>query len=93
MKTTLPLVLFLSLLLPSAVFSKPSTTTRSDASTADHGKFEELKKDFKTAEEVTKACLKCHNKAAEQFQKTIHWTWESDFEGRKLGKRHVINNF
>ncbi len=63
-------------------------------STADHSKFDELKKDFKSPEEVTKACLKCHNKAGEQFQKTLHytWTWKGK-DGRLLGKAHVINNY
>ncbi|NPA49361.1 MAG: hypothetical protein GXO20_05215 [Thermodesulfobacteria bacterium] len=64
------------------------------ASTADHSKYEELKKDFKTPEEVTRACLKCHNKAGEQFKKTLHytWTWKGK-DGRLLGKAHVINNY
>ncbi len=62
--------------------------------TADHSKFEELKKDFKSPEEVTRACLKCHNKAGEQLKKSLHftWTWKGK-DGRLLGKAHVINNY
>ncbi|HID33521.1 MAG TPA: cytochrome C, partial [Anaerolineae bacterium] len=45
-------------------------------STADHSQFEELKKDFKTAPEVTQACLECHNDAPAQIMANIHWTWE-----------------
>ncbi len=63
-------------------------------STADHSKFEALKKDFKTPQEVTKACLSCHNKAGEQFKKTLHftWTWKGK-DGKLYGKAHVINNY
>ncbi len=62
-------------------------------STVDHSKLPALNKDFNTAEEVTKACLDCHNLAASQFKKTLHWTWEIGFDKRRLGKRHVINNY
>ena len=64
-------------------------------STADHSRFPELDKPFASGPEVTKACLKCHNKAAEQVEKSLHWTWEApDEKGRKvLGKAHVLNNY
>ena len=63
-------------------------------STADHSRFEALKKDFKTPEEVTKACLSCHNLAGKQVKETLHytWTWKGK-DGRLLGKAHVINNY
>ncbi|MEI6208458.1 MAG: tetrathionate reductase family octaheme c-type cytochrome [Desulfuromonadales bacterium] len=35
-----------------------------------------VKGPFKTGEEVTKACLKCHAKQARDFIKTTHWTWK-----------------
>ena len=44
-------------------------------STADHSKFDELKKDFKSGQEVTEACLSCHTEAAKQVHSTKHWTW------------------
>ena len=65
-------------------------------STADHTKFKELQKDFKSGPEVTKACLSCHSEAAAQFHKTIHWTWmdPSTEENLKLGKGGLsVNNF
>jgi len=63
-------------------------------STADHAKFESLKKDFRSPQEVTKACLSCHNQAGEHFLKTLHWTWTwKGKDGRLLGKGHVINNY
>ena len=64
-------------------------------STADHSKFKELDKDFKTGPDVTKACLECHTEAAKQVQHTKHWTWEwiNPQTKQKLGKKNIINNF
>lgn len=64
-------------------------------STADHSKFKELDKDFKTGPDVTKACLECHTEAAKQVQHTKHWKWEwiNPQTKQKLGKKNVINNF
>jgi len=64
-------------------------------STADHSKFEALKKPFASGPEVTKACLTCHTEAAKQVQKTKHWTWEfmNPDTKQRLGKKNVINNF
>ena len=49
------------------------TPAEKSKSTADHSKFKELDKNFKTGPEVTKACLECHTEAAEQVQHTKHW--------------------
>ncbi|OAG28756.1 hypothetical protein [Thermodesulfatator autotrophicus] len=62
--------------------------------TVDHSKFEILKKDFKSPEEVTRACLSCHNKAGKQIHKSLHWTWTwKGKNNRLMGKAHVINNY
>jgi hypothetical protein len=70
--------------------------------TADHSKFPQLQFDPETQktmkpEEVTKACLGCHNQAALQFHQTIHWTWrDKDTDGNpaKFGKGGIsVNNF
>jgi hypothetical protein len=64
--------------------------------TADHSKFEALKKAFTSGPEVTAACLSCHTEAGLQFHRTIHWTWldPATQETTKLGKRGLsINNF
>ena len=63
--------------------------------TADHSKFKELQGPFTSGPQVTRACLKCHNKAGRQLRDNIHWTWETIDKrtGRKLGKMHVINAF
>jgi len=64
--------------------------------TTNHAKAEALNKNFKTGEEITKACLTCHSEAATQFHKTIHWTWlasgdKSDMRYGKAG--YSVNNF
>ena len=64
-------------------------------STADHTKFEQLKKTFADGPAVTNACLECHTEAAKQVQKTPHWTWEflNPENNQRLGKKNVINNY
>ncbi len=64
----------------------------------DHSKFAELQKDFKTPQEVTQACLKCHNNIDKQLMINEHWLWIKDdsIPGRghvRIGKRNIINNF
>jgi octaheme c-type cytochrome (tetrathionate reductase family) len=68
---------------------------RKSNTTADHGKFQELEKNFKTGPEVTQACLTCHTEAGKQVQHTQHWTWESvdPKTGKKRGKKNIINNY
>ena len=72
-----------------------ATEAKKSKSTADHSKFKELKKNFKSGPEVTKACLTCHTEAAKQVHSTKHWTWEflNPATKQKLGKKNVVNNF
>lgn len=67
-------------------------------STTDHGKHAVLQKDFSTPEEVTAACLTCHNEAANQIHKTLHWTWRAPAsaagkEGKEGKGGLTFNNF
>ena len=55
---------------------------------------------FETGQEVTQACLSCHEDSGEQVIHTAHWRWQSDpvkVEGRDqpvaTGKKNTINNF
>src|SRR5512146_445894 len=75
--------------------AKAAATRPVYQSTADHSKFKELQKAFKSGPEVTAACLTCHTEAAKQLQKTKHWTWDvvNPENGKPLGKRKLINNF
>ncbi|WP_069470099.1 tetrathionate reductase family octaheme c-type cytochrome [Candidatus Marithrix sp. Canyon 246] len=70
-------------------------TPKESKSTTDHSKLKELQGPFSSGPEVTKACLKCHNKAGHQFMKNKHWTWKHTHPktGQKLGKGVLINNF
>jgi octaheme c-type cytochrome (tetrathionate reductase family) len=59
-----------------------------------------VKGEFKTGQDVTRACLECHADAAIQIMSTTHWTWESksfDVPWRDtdvtIGKINQINNF
>ena len=55
---------------------------------------------FETGQQVTQACLECHEDSADQVIHTAHWRWESQpvqVEGRPepitVGKKNAINNF
>ncbi|MBW8458848.1 MAG: tetrathionate reductase family octaheme c-type cytochrome [Thiobacillus sp.] len=94
----------LACLLLVALNATAQTPATSDAapartevkeSTAEHGKFSQLKKPFKTGEEVTEACLSCHTEAAKQVMATRHWTWDyvNPSTGQRLGKKTMLNSF
>lgn len=64
----------------------------------DHSKFTQLQKPFKRPQEVTEACISCHNGRAEEVMRSSHWNWEREeyIEGRGIryvGKKNVLNNF
>lgn len=55
---------------------------------------------FETGQDVTLACLECHEESSHQVMDTVHWTWESEpvtLPGRDepvtIGKKNQINNF
>jgi len=55
---------------------------------------------FETGQDVTRACLECHEEAAADVMTTSHWTWESaptnvpwQDETVTIGKKNQINNF
>ncbi|NTV42177.1 MAG: tetrathionate reductase family octaheme c-type cytochrome [Syntrophobacteraceae bacterium] len=60
---------------PGRAMAQQATKGREIWITADHSLHPALKKDLKSGPEVTESCLSCHELAAGQFQKTIHWTW------------------
>lgn len=67
-------------------------------SSVDHSKFPMLQKKFKTAQEVTEACITCHTERHKEIMASSHWNWEraAYVEGKGLtfvGKKNVINNF
>lgn len=55
---------------------------------------------FETGQEVTQACLACHEDSAHQVMDTTHWTWQAppvEVEWRdelvSVGKANTLNNF
>ncbi|MBU1169961.1 MAG: tetrathionate reductase family octaheme c-type cytochrome [Proteobacteria bacterium] len=69
---------------------------RSQQIKINHSRYEILKQDFTSGDEVTKACLSCHTTADEDFRKTIHWTWLTPGPDAEtpMGKAgYSINNF
>jgi hypothetical protein len=104
----LVLMFCVGIIMPSQVFAKtedvaPGREMARQATkekklwiTSDHSKHEILKQEFRSGPEVTKACISCHNQAALQFHKTIHWTWLDPIteKSARLGKGGLsINNF
>jgi len=58
---------------------------------ADHTLFAALQKPFSKPQEVTEACISCHNERHKEVMKSSHWNWERTeyIEGkgiRKVGK-------
>ncbi len=79
-------IIFLLVFLPLAVCAAPANS---------HKEF--FSEPFSSGPEVTKACLKCHEEAAEEVMQTSHWTWlnEQVIEGKlvKAGKKNTFNNY
>jgi octaheme c-type cytochrome (tetrathionate reductase family) len=72
--------------------------TRKKVSPIDHSKFVVLQKQFTSPQQVTEACISCHNKRADEVMHSNHWNWEREeyIQGRGivyLGKKNAINNF
>ncbi len=64
----------------------------------DHSAFNLLQQPFDTPQQVTTACLKCHNKTDREVMATSHWKWERNYvtnsgDTIQLGKKNIINNF
>lgn len=87
--------LLLSLLLAGLLVGSLHAAENRSPTTADHSKFKVLQGDFKSAPEVTAACLSCHTEAGNQVKQTTHWTWLYDHKetGQQLGKSKVMNSF
>lgn len=67
-------------------------------SSVDHTKFDILKKNMKTPQDVTKACISCHTERHTEVMESSHWNWDRVdlVEGkgfRASGKKNVMNNF
>ncbi len=64
----------------------------------DHSQF--IESQCTTGEDVTKACLECHEETAEEFMHTAHWMWKGKTPFLKnhefdthLGKINLMNDY
>jgi octaheme c-type cytochrome (tetrathionate reductase family) len=69
-----------------------------EAPSVDHSQFPQLKKRFTEPQQVTEACISCHNERHKEVMRSSHWNWERGeyMEGRGVryvGKRNLLNNF
>ena len=86
---------WLACLVAASAQAGESPPSFKPGTTADHAKFKELQREFKSGPEVTQACLQCHTEAARQIHRTKHWTWEyvNPDTQQRLGKKTIANNF
>ena len=107
------LILFVAIITPWVLgflyVKKPASNQRADQvklvnykqdtiPRVDHSKFEILQQKFDTPQEVTEACMSCHNLTAHDVMKTSHWKWTKEYvtdsgDTIQLGKKNIINNF
>jgi len=71
---------------------------RKTKASVDHSMFQQLKKRFTKPQEVTAACISCHNGRHTEVLQSTHWNWERTeyIAGkgiRAIGKRNVLNNY
>ena len=103
--TLIGLIILIAVTLLSSKETEPSTLAMLKSEyekrlppKVDHSKFAVLQQKFTKPQQVTKACLSCHNESAKEIMKSNHWNWERPeyIQGRGivyLGKRNAINNF
>jgi len=63
-----------------------------------HKDFEILKQEFTSPEQVTLACITCHNQRDNEIMHNAHWTWDRETlrengEKVRIGKRNIVNNY
>ena len=100
------LVLSLTVMLTLTDHGTPTTPLstlrmkyrQKETPSVDHMQFTQLKKHFSTPQEVTSACIACHNERHKEVMQSSHWNWERQeyVEGkgiRTLGKKNILNNF
>jgi octaheme c-type cytochrome (tetrathionate reductase family) len=83
---------------PSPLETLKAKTPKALKSSVDHSLFTQLKAPFKRPQDVTAACLSCHNGRSAEVMRSSHWNWErvEYVEGkgiRPVGKRNVLNNY
>ncbi|HVO12884.1 MAG TPA: tetrathionate reductase family octaheme c-type cytochrome [Vicinamibacteria bacterium] len=64
----------------------------------DHTKFSQLQRRFASPQQVTEACISCHNGRQQEVMRSSHWNWErAEYIAgrgvRYIGKKNLLNNF
>ncbi len=112
MKQALPILLTIALLAgiagvsaiapreepPAPLSQLKERYAKRQTASVDHSKFPQLQRTFAQPQEVTEACIGCHNGRHVEVMQTPHWRWEREeyVPGRGvlyLGKRNSVNNF
>lgn len=71
---------------------------KKSAPVVNHSQFTQLQKPFTHPQQVTEACIGCHNQRHLEVMKSSHWNWErlEYVQGkgiRSVGKKNILNNF
>ena len=71
---------------------------RKTRASVDHSQFDRLRQPIEKPQDVTAACISCHNGRHIEVMASSHWNWErTEYvpgKGiRTLGKRNALNNF
>jgi octaheme c-type cytochrome (tetrathionate reductase family) len=75
------------------------TATAEPFAAQDHSEF--VKGPFKDGQDVTKVCIGCHDKQAQDFMQTTHWKWKGtpnhvkgmEKSTKEYGKTNMLNSF
>ena len=93
-----PLFVMLLLILSFCIHTGPAMAQKSNAVPSVHQNH--LKGPYPDGMAVTRDCLKCHRKQADEVLHSAHWLWQGPSPGvlgeahrTDLGKRKLINNF
>jgi len=83
---------------PSLTESLHRRFARKAAPSVDHTRFAQLQRKFASPQQVTEACVSCHNGRASEVMGSSHWRWERAeyIPGRGVryvGKKNLLNNF
>lgn len=108
-RTGLVLIFLAALLMVVAAVSTPAEQdstlaelrakySKKETPSVDHTQFAILKQKFAKPQDVTAACISCHNQRHKEVMQSTHWNWGRieyiPGKGiRRLGKRNVLNNF
>jgi hypothetical protein len=93
-----PLFVMLLLILSFCTHASPAMAQKSNPALSDHQNH--LKGPYPDGMAVTKNCLNCHRKQADEVLHSAHWLWQGpspEVLGKEhrtdLGKGTLINNF